>query len=311
MNEYWNRIDFKNREKGQGKFVCPDCEEKHGAAKAGYSLSVNLTTGLYNCHRTDCGASGIKQTFERKEPKKPVMLPKLNTTELKEKSFKYLNEIRCISVFVLKRNRVSDGEHWFPQVNGNRNAIWFNYFVDGIHTNTKFRDAEKNFAQVAGAEKHFYKIDDLKGATFAIVAEGEIDALSWEEAGFESAVSIPDGAISATQQASEKKFEFIENDIDRFKGIDKIYLAMDNDPAGQAMQKELSRRFGRERCLLINYGIYKDANEVLQKMGKEEGCKQLREIYSQAQQYPLEGIQTVDDLTEMVLEIYDLSLIHI
>ena len=55
--------------------------------------------------------------------------------------------------------------------------------------NAKFRDGAKNFKQSKGAEKVFYKIDDIKntdiengGTDFGY--KGEIDALSFEVAGF-------------------------------------------------------------------------------------------------------------------------------
>ena len=296
ITPFWNSIDFKGRTKGQHKLTCPACSHTR-TKKNDPCLSVDLDEGVYNCH--NCGVKGRKELYEPKEKREPVILPQLNTSGLSEPVFKYLNETRCISNLTLQRNKITSSEKQ------GTHSIWFNYYVDGLHTNTKFRTLDKRFGQVKNAEKHFYKIDDVAGSDVVIVAEGEIDALSWEDAGYKFAISIPDGAIAPNQQASDKKFEFVDNDIERFNAVTKIVLAMDNDAPGQAMQKELSRRFGRERCWIVDFGEYKDANEVLQKLGVHDGKEHLQTIYAAATQYPLAGIETVASLTDRVLEIYE------
>jgi len=299
---FWDSIDFKGHIKGNPKLLCPACSHNR-KKKTDPCLNVDLDQGVYYCHH--CHVNGSKNIFVPMEKKEPAILPKLNTGKLSDKTFKWLNEVRMLSNNTIKRNQITDGDHYFPQVNASRNSIWFNYFVDGNYTNTKFRDAEKNFAQVKNAEKHFYKIDDIKNSDTVIVAEGEIDALSWEEAGYLFAVSVPDGAISPKQVASDKKFEFIDNDIERFAHIKKVILAQDNDANGQAMQKELSRRFGRERCWTVDFGEYKDANDILQALGRHDGVAQLVSIFEAAKPYPLSGIETVSDHAKAVFEIYE------
>jgi len=238
------------------------------------------------------------------EETKPVVLPKLNTTDLSEKTFKYLNEVRMLSSVTIKRNRITDGVRFMPQVGRERNCIWFNYFVNGHHTNTKFRDAEKNFTQVSGAPKHFYKIDDIANSDYVIVCEGEIEALTWEEAGHIAAISVPDGALKADAQYSDGKMKYIDNDIDKFDHITKIYLATDNDAPGLGLRKELSRRFGRERCWIVDLGKYKDSNEVLQDLGRVDGIEYLQKSFDGATPYPIEGSKSVSDYKDEVFDIY-------
>ena len=113
---------------------------------------------------------------------------------------KYLND-RGITDEVITRNKVSYGKEWMPQTGTEESVIIFPYFKNGELVNAKFRDGAKNFKQSKGAEKVFFKIDDIKntdveegGTDFCIITEGEIDALSFEEAGFWNAISVPDGA---------------------------------------------------------------------------------------------------------------------
>ena len=293
----WTDIDLKNKTAGTHKFVCPECSPTR-KNKKDLCLSVDIDRGVYNCHH--CGAKGGRSEFKPKPKELPVM-PKLNTTELSEKMFAYFQS-RHISSVTIKRNKIGEGMRYVPQENAEANCIWFNYFKDGQYVNTKFRSAKKQFSQVKNAPKHFYKIDDVKDE--AIITEGEFDALSWEEAGFTYAISVPDGALPPNANYSETKFEYIDNDIDVLLGVTKIYLSIDNDPAGQHLQKELSRRVGREKCLIIDLGQFKDANEVLTTLGKVEGIEWLKQAKNNAKPYPIEGMQNVSGFREEILSIY-------
>ena len=293
----WKDIKLGNRTTGTTQTVCPECSHSR-KKKTDKCLSVDLDRGLYKCHH--CGVSGAKHKFQPKEIV-IVEMPKLNTTDLSEKMFAYFQS-RHISTTTIKRNKITEGARYIPSEQKEMNCIWFNYFKDGQHTNTKFRTANKKFTQVKGGAKHFYKIDDVKDT--AIICEGEWDALSWEEAGFNYGISVPDGALPPNAEYSDTKFEYIDNDIDVLLGVKNIYLSIDNDAAGQHLQKELSRRVGREKCLIIDLGDFKDANEVLTVLGKVEGIEHLRNAITNAKPYPIEGAQSVNSFKDQLLDIY-------
>jgi twinkle protein len=293
----WNDIDLKNKTHGTHKFVCPECSPTR-KNKRDLCLSVDIDRGLYNCHH--CGAKGSKIEYKPKEIV-IVDMPKLNTTDLSEKMFAYFQS-RHISTTTIKRNKITEGPRYIPAENKEMNCIWFNYFKNKEHVNTKFRSPKKHFTQVKGASKHFYKIDDVQDT--AIICEGEFDALTWEEAGFNYGISVPDGALPLGANYSDTKFEYIDNDIDVLLGVKEIYLSLDNDPVGQHLQSELSRRVGREKCRIINLGQYKDANEVLCTLGKVDGIEYLQTAIINAKPYPIEGAQTVDTFVDEMRNIY-------
>ena len=294
----WTDIDLKNKTAGTHKFVCPECSPTR-KNKRDLCLSVDIDRGVYNCHH--CGAKGSRNEFKAKPKELPVM-PKLNTTDLSEKMFSYFQS-RHISSVTIKRNKITEGARYIPQDNSEVNCIWFNYFKNSEHVNTKFRSAKKQFTQVKNAPKHFYKIDDVTDE--AIITEGEFDALSYEEAGFNFAISVPDGALPPNANYSETKFEYIDNDIDVLLGVKTIYLSIDSDPAGQHLQKELSRRVGREKCRIIDLSPYKDANEVLCALGRVDGISFLIEAKNNAREYPIEGMQSVSSYQEEIMNIYE------
>jgi twinkle protein len=75
----------------------------------------------------------------------------------------------------------------------------------------------------------------------------------------------------------------------------KIYLALDTDEPGVRTRDELARRFGAERCWTVLYPDgCKDANDVLVKFGSVA----LAECIHKAVPYPVEGVLSVNDLTE-------------
>ena len=98
----------------------------------------------------------------------------------------------------------------------------------------------------------------VQGATELILCEGEIDCLSFAEAGI-AALSVPYGA------GKEGKHDrWIDNDWDQLRLARKIVLAMDNDNAGQETNAYLISRLGADRCYVLRYPEgCKDANDCL------------------------------------------------
>ena len=126
-----------------------------------------------------------------------------------------------------------------PQTKKEENTIQFNYFINNELINIKYRDGKKNFKLVKGAEKIFYNIDSTVGHNYVVIVEGEMDALSFVEAGISSVISVPNGAT-----ISNNNLDYLDNCIDYFEDKEKIILAVDQDEAGENLKQELIRRLG-------------------------------------------------------------------
>lgn len=87
-----------------------------------------------------------------------------------------------------------------------------------------------------------------------IITEGEIDAMTWWQAGL-PALSVWSGAGN---------IQWVENEWERLAQFDRVYVAFDNDEAGQKGAAALVERLGRARCRLV-FTPFKDANECLAK----------------------------------------------
>jgi twinkle protein len=286
------KLDLKNKVSGQMKTICPFCRENR-TNKRDKSLSVNITTGVYNCHY--CGKTGNihkwRKIGARKNYVKPVWT---NKTELSDKLVKWF-EGRGISQGTLNKMRVTEEKEWMPQTEKEENCVVFNYFYENVLINKKFRDGRKNFKLVKDAEKILYNIDSVleTGNKKMIICEGCIDALSYIESGINFAVSVPNGANTNT--------DYLDNYMPLFDGIEEVYLATDNDTKGLQLREELLRRFGAGRCYKVDFEDCKDANEYLIKYGKIP----LLNTISKAQKFPIEGIIRISDIEDELNDMYE------
>ena len=265
------------RTSGQVKTKCPKCSQER-KKKSDPCLSVNIDTGVWNCH--NCGwKGGLKKHDFMQEVK--YVLPKSRPTisNYSDGILKYFKD-RGISESTLLRNRIGEGKEYMPQVSAERNTIQFNYYKESNLINVKYRDGDKNFKLVKNAERILYGLDDLKDCKEAIIVEGEIDKLSYYEAGFKNCVSVPNGA-------SNLECKYLKDFPDN---LERVYIATDNDEPGRKLAEELSRRIGRDICYRVDFKSFKDSNDVLVSLGKDGVANTLK----RAKAYPLDGVLGVD-----------------
>ncbi|QDP55024.1 MAG: putative bifunctional DNA primase/polymerase [Prokaryotic dsDNA virus sp.] len=277
-------IDVGNKSTGKIKTKCPKCSHTR-KNKRDKCLSVDLDQGLFNCH--NCGFSGTTKFQVKPDFIKPVEI-KIN---LSEKIINWFLK-RGISKSTLINWKIGESIEYFPQVQEKRNCINFNYYRDNKLINVKYRDGQKNFKMVSGAELIFYGIDNVKAMDKVFIVEGEMDALSLHESGIYSVCSVPNGASKGNQ-----RLEYLDNCFEYFKNKKEIILCTDNDSPGIALRNELARRFGSYRCKYVDFGDYKDPNEVLINLGQEK----LREVLKSAKNFPMEGVLNVSDIWNDVL----------
>ena len=280
-------IDTKGRS-GDLKLTCPKCSPTR-KNKSDRCLSVNTQKGLYNCHH--CNWSGNVNLTKKKEYIKPV---KVNA-DVSERLVKWFGK-RGITEATVAHWKIGESKEYFPQIDKRRNAVNFNYYRKGELVNVKFRDAEKNFKMVKNAELIFYGLDNIKEMDTIYITEGEMDALSLHEAGIYSVCSVPNGASLGNQ-----RLDYLDNCYEYFEKKECIVLCTDNDQAGLQLRNELARRFGQHRCKYIEFGEFKDANEILVSKGHTE----LREILNNPKAFPVEGIVNIDDIWDNVLNFND------
>lgn len=290
---------------GEVATICPQCSPQRKKPNV-KCLSVNVEKGVWHCNHCDWRGTlkqGVEEcsnpyAYKPKTYRRPEYreAPQVEDSPLYEWFRK-----RGIPAEVVKRNRISLGKVYMPQVEEEVNAIRFPYFRGGEVVNIKSRDHEKNFRMESGAERILYGLDDCAGAETLIIVEGEVDKLSLEVAGFRNCVSVPDGAPSPKAKDYTSKFSFLESCEEFLAGFSQIILAVDNDEPGKKLQEELARRLGKERCLFVTWPDgCKDANDVLVKHGAEE----VQECIDQARPYPVQGLFELRDFSSQVERLY-------
>lgn len=306
MRINWEKygIDAPRGTSGNKKVLCPECHDQR-RDKRDKSLSINLATGEFKCHY--CGFSGCaaeKEEWERRpwhnaapirkaKPvyKKPAPRP---AAPVDDKVLAWFKS-RGISVETVAALRITSGMEWMPQKQGQANTVQFNYYLNGELINTKFRTGDKCFKLCSGARLIPYNIDAIKGTKECIITEGEMDALSFYECGRHDVISVPNGANANLDYLDD----FIE---DYFDDKEVIYIASDTDTKGVELRDELLRRFGVERCRVLEYGEdCKDANEHLQKYGRDSLLKCLAD----APEIKVDGVFTVSDFEQSLDALFE------
>ena len=270
--EEYNVHGLKENKKDQ---ICPKCSHTRSSKnQRAECASADWERGLLTCHH--CGEVTQLHKFKRKR-EKVYIKPKSKSDDIDSKVSDYFHS-RGICAETLKKTRVTSKQGW----------IHFNYFEQGELINIKSRNAKKEFRLEKGAERILYNIDNTIGHDYIIITEGEFDTLSAVEAGYPSAVSVPNGAVVGTNN-----LDYLDNSIGYFEGKSKIILATDNDEAGEALRAELIRRFGSEVCYICELGSFKDLNEALVDGGKDA----VRRAIDSAKPVPLDGVNTISDIS--------------
>lgn len=154
-------------------------------------------------------------------------------------------ESATISAFKVAANEADD-------------EIVFPFLREGALINCKYLkldrpDGKKLVRQEKDAEPCLFGWQAVPDkARSIIITEGEIDAMTWWQAG------LP--ALSTWSGAGN--IQWVENEWERLARFDRIYVAFDNDEAGEKGAIAVVERLGRARCRLV-VTPFKDANECL------------------------------------------------
>lgn len=284
--------------------ICPFCNDTRDNVGS-KSFSINTQTGAYHCFH--CEAKGyLKSKYEETQKamnggvkeKKQYVVPKPVEQERVGKYGDSLLEYfksRGISKTTLELARVTQESMFSHKQNRNVACIGFNFFDGGTLVNVKKRTRDKEFQLVAGAKNIPYNLNGISDISYidgetryAIITEGEMDALTYIECGLTHVVSVPNGA--------NKNLEWLDDYIDQyFNPLEVIYISSDNDHKGLELREELLHRFGRDRCKVVEYPRpCKDINEVLMQYGRDA----VVECFDNARELRPEGINELSDIEQ-------------
>jgi twinkle protein len=277
-----------NESRPKERYRCPEPGCARSDRKNPKDLQYYPETKTAYCHK--CTAAFFE--YNKHEKINYIVPEWKNITNLSDKAVKWFTG-RMISQKTLVKMKVYTDNEYFPQLKKESESIQFPFFKGEKLINIKSRGANKSFKLTSGAELIWYNFNAIVDAKEIIICEGEIDVLSWIEIGVDNVISVPNGA--------NNRFDYIDTSIDLFDDIEKIYLATDNDAPGLQLREELIRRFGADRCFLINFKQYKDSNAYLIGFGGLE----LKKTLSEAKQVPIKGIVEIKSLYADIVDLYE------
>ena len=306
--DYEKLKELRITDDGTTKQICWSCHANR-KNKKDKSLSINWERCVAHCHH--CNQSFFfgkteklndgqppKQTPKKTDSKEYKIPGRLTNAEPLDENMKQWFINRGIPVEVAEAEGIVKACKKMPQTGNVEKCIVFPYAADGTLLNRKFRDGAKRFMLESGCRLIPWRIDHIRNTPECIITEGEMDALSFIVAGRDDVISVPNGA--------QKNLDWLEGFIEtHLENKSRIYIAADTDAKGLELRAELVRRFGEEKCRIVTYGEgCKDANELLLAWGREALVRAL----SEAQEVPLEGVFTADDVREELEVLFEKGL---
>lgn len=285
------------------KCYCPRCRHDR-TNKHDRSLSVDVEEGRWNCHY--CGWADYLENHNR-DARDWVPAPRpAATKEAPAESPVALTELPPVSQLHGAAERFV-GERGLSAIAtryglwGDDRGIHIPYYVDGNHTNTKHRhfrgdNLKAGHSMDAGAALTFWNIDRCKDQPVIAITEGEWDAMAIEATGLMPAMSVPNGGT----KGKNPNMSYVDAAADLLEAVETVYICTDTDEVGSALERELVRRIGVEKCKRVAWSQGKDANDVLMQGGMDV----LRADLERATDYPVEGVIRPASLRDQMRLLY-------
>ncbi len=226
---------------------------------------INKTTGAWYCHRCSIKGTNIKQLWfklgfiEFQNPVKTthIYITEKEIEELHQQLFKnsfaldYLKNTRGFKDSTLKQFKIG-----YTLINGNPTIIIPDFDKTGTCVGKKYHyftrpSGISKYSKEKGSKTQLFNLNKIDFNQSVIITEGEYDAMSLWQLGYENVGSVPNGASG------------INGWTDEIKSGKEYYLCFDNDPAGQQGAEQLGKQLGLSKCKRI-YPRLKDINDYLQ-----------------------------------------------
>jgi twinkle protein len=270
---------------------CPLCRA------GGWHFFMSSETGAWDCKK--CGKSGSLVTLKKelgdmeestgnpfakkefKQPDRNEMLKYHHSLSENQAALAYLHS-RGINDASITRFRLG--------IKKDEKGAWLSipHFSGNDLENIKYRSlppSAKSFAREAGCKSILFNQSAIAKHSEIIITEGELDAISLIQNGFEN-------VVGATLGASGFDVEW----VDLLTKQKKIFLCYDSDEPGQNGAASVAKRLGYGRCFNIKLPT-KDANDFFQ----HHNSKDFAQCLKDANDFALPGVircETAFDLLQ-------------
>ena len=308
--DFARHLNIHAQEKnGQLQFDrCPYCNGSK-SNNNGQCFGISLRTGQFKCFRSSCGVSGNMITLSRDfdfslgtetdeyyRPQKKYR--KLKTPEKaiepKEPAVRYLEKRGILPALARIYGITVQTEHEnvlvFPFYDENGNMQFVKYRKTDFNPE---KDKNKEWCE-KGCKPILFGMKQCNGKfERLIVTEGQLDSLSVASAGYENAVSVPNGA---------KGFTWVPYCFTWVSKFEEIIVFGDFERGYMTLLEDFQKRFPNriKHVREQDYKGCKDANELLQKYGAEA----IRNAVENAVMVPVQKVLPLSEVENV--NIYEL-----
>lgn len=308
----FEELGIKNVKNGLFSTTCPSCSSTRKPEHRNTPcLTVNNVQGnrWYNCNH--CNFKGNLDVMEKfskvrefsRMPKEPIKVFSKEVTQLLNK--KQIQPSTALKYGCYEAKNIKGSyELAFP--------YYRNYQLVNVmfrRTNPNKEAGEGKVYQLSkdkhGAESCYFglqllNLDSCKDIT---IVEGQFDALTHSQCGYENVLSVPMGAPSPNMTNLENKMAFAKDPyiLELFSKAERIFLFTDGDENGLFLRDLLADIYGKQKCWIYEYPKgYKDSNEIyagdIEKDLSPLGKVGIDKMYTLARPYPIKGIFEIKDV---------------
>jgi len=275
---------------------CPNFKQKQ--------FYINKTTGKWYCHRSpnEKGQNIKHLAFKLglinfQNPVKTTHIY-ISEKEIDDLNFVLLATQEPLNYLVNERgfklSTIKQFKLGFTHYNGSPVIVIPDFDKTGTCVGKKYHFYTRpagisKYTKEKGSKTQLFNLQHIDLNQPVIITEGEYDAMSLWQLGYENVGSIPNGAIGINEW------------IDEVKSGKEFYICFDNDSAGQEGAEKLAKQLGLSKCKRI-YPRLKDINDYLQH-GLDKSY--IDKIITQAEpmfQAPVTSIEHYLEKTEYLLE---------
>ena len=283
---------------------CPKCFDKKQKANA--TLYVLQKEQSWLCkHCGWCGNLFQGMTQDSFKIQDGVSNPFLQ-------SYKYNNNLsehilehfqkKRISVETLNHFKIQQSNEYFPVLEDYINCVVYPYFKEYQIANLVYFYGIHRAYEMGGIPLAFNY--DKISIDHTILVFDELEVLSLYEAGVENVISLFGGYSLDSHYFNDTKNKILDSlkyIEDKIKDLKKITLALPNHERANELKDELLRRFGKERCWVIQPPEKGYTwNKILIDYGKEK----LKSLLDTAKPIPVKGIFEVSEVEDTLDELY-------
>ncbi len=297
LKQYLALKKWKHRPAGDGKNiavrVCPLC------GKDKWKFYIRMERPVYRCW--NCNESGNLYKLKRElgdlaqlvsaasaasggrgKKGKPISMEHIDRWHKR-----LMGDERALEYCTKRGLRAETLQHFKVGLQPKKGINWLAipHINEGVCHNVKFRalpPADKMFRRVKGSASVLFNSDILADHQEIVLVEGELDAMSYWQAGIKNVIGLTGGADT-----------FLPEWYDLLADREGVTLVLDADAVGQEGARNIARRLGFDRCTNVLLPL-KDANDVLVQLGKEE----LKRTLGEAEQFDVHGIVSLDEVLQ-------------